>query len=82
MGASREELDNKLNTFIKVKQWMNMNKLKVNIRKIKYMIIRSMRKKFRGNVVVKCIDGTVIEQVEKTKYLGVIIDTKHRLEDR
>lgn len=46
------------------------------------MVIRSARKEISANVTVRCFDGTVIEQVEKMKYLGVIIiDSKLRFVD-
>ena len=37
---------------------MNRNKLKMNAEKTKYMIARSVRKKMKGNIVSKCVDGT------------------------
>lgn len=60
---------------------MSTNKLKMNASKTKYMIIRSIRKELKRNVKLKCMDGTVIERVEKIKYLGIVIDSKLRLED-
>jgi len=48
----------------------------MNASKTKFMIIRSIKKIFRRNVTLKCLDGTTIEQVENIKYLGVIIDNK------
>jgi len=53
----------------------------MNTSKTKFMIIRSIKKILRRNVTLKCIDGTTIEQVESTKYLGVIIDNKLRVEE-
>lgn len=81
-GESCEELERKLNAvFAIVEEWMNVNKLKLNANKTKYMIVRSVRKELRGDVVLRCLDGTVIERVERMKYLGVIIDSKLRFEE-
>lgn len=81
-GNGSEEVEEKLNTVLPiVENWMNVNKLKMNAAKTKFMIIRSIRKELRRNITLKCLDGTVIERVENTKYLGVIIDSKLRFED-
>jgi len=53
----------------------------MNASKTKFMIIRSIKKILRRNVTLKCIDGTTIEQIESTKYLGVIIDNKLWVEE-
>jgi len=60
---------------------MNIKKLKMNASKTKYMIVRSTRKELRGNIVLKCLDGIEIEQVETMKYLGIIIDDRLRFQD-
>ena len=57
--------------------WLNANKLTLNYKKTKYMIITNKvyslkyRKKFRLN-----INKNNIKQVEEFKYLGVILDYK------
>lgn len=49
-GESSAELDSKMNmTFTIVEKWMNINELKINAGKTKYMIVRSIRKELRGN---------------------------------
>jgi len=40
-----------------VKQWMNVNKLKMNAEKTKYTIVRSVRKEQRNNVILRGSDG-------------------------
>jgi len=81
-GGRSEEIEKKLNrVLLIVENWLNLNKLKMNASKTKFMIIRSIRKILRKNVTLKCIDGTTIEQVESNKYLGVIIDNKLRIEE-
>lgn len=55
---------------------MNANILKMNADKTKYMIVRNVRRELRANFSLKCLNGTVLERVEKMRYLGVIIDDK------
>jgi len=77
-----EKIEKKLNrVLLIIENWLDVNKLKMNASKTKFMIIRNIRKIFRRNVTLKCLDGTTIEQVESTKYLGVIIDNKLRVEE-
>ncbi|KAK2577047.1 hypothetical protein KPH14_000898 [Odynerus spinipes] len=72
-GESCEELSEKLNSVLaRVEVWMNANKLKINADKTKFMIVRSIRKEITAEVIIKCGDGVVIEQVEKMKYLGIL----------
>ena len=57
----------------KVIEWLNVNKLSLNLKKTHYMIFR----KRRANIDVKnklIINGTDISLVKKTKFLGVYID--------
>lgn len=81
-GESSMEIERKMNVALNVmEEWMNANKLKMNAEKTKYMIVRSIRKELKGNITVKCLDGTVIERVEVMKYLGVMIDDRLRFND-
>lgn len=81
-GGGSVEIESKLNAVLPiVEKWLNTNKLKMNANETKFMIIKSVRKKLKGNIIVKCLDGTMIERVENTKYLGVIIDSGLRFED-
>jgi len=36
--------------FLIIEQWMNVNKLKMNVEKTKYMIVRGIRKEQRGKL--------------------------------
>jgi len=68
-GDGSEELQNEMNTAFRIiEQWVNVNKLKMNAEKTKYMIMRSIRKKQRGEIILRCADGTQIERVEVMKY--------------
>ena len=62
-----------------VENWMNI--LKMNAEKPKYKIDRIVRKEMKGNIVLKCVDGTELERVKIMKYLGIIIDDKLRFKD-
>jgi len=45
------------------------------------MIVRNVRKKQRGDIILRCSDGTQIERIEIMKYLGIIIDNKLQFKD-
>ena len=50
-----------------------LNKLSLNVRKTNNILFTSNRQKIdTGNLVIK-IDDIIIENVEKTKFLGVIM---------
>jgi len=77
-----EELQHKINrVFLVTEQWMNVNKLKMNIEKTKYMIVRGIRKEQRNKIILRCADETQIERIEVMKYLGIITDDRLRLKD-
>lgn len=77
-----EELVNKMNIMLKVvEEWLSVNTLKLNVNKTKFMIVRSTRKKLPAGITLSCCDESIIEYVEKIKYLGVIVDSHLRLED-
>jgi len=51
-----------------IEQWMNVNKLKMNAEKTKYMTVRGLKKEQRGEIILRCSDGIQIEIVEVMKY--------------
>ena len=56
--------------------WFKLNKLSLNIKKTNFIVFQTRNKKLpNGNLTIK-IDDTVIEQVNNTKFLGVIINNK------
>ena len=59
----------------KLTEWMNVNKLSLNVTKTNFMIFRSKHRKAGFSNIIK-INGTDIDRVESTKYLGVYIDSK------
>ena len=58
----------------KLTEWLNANKLSINVSKSHYMVFhRSRRKINKGNIL---LDTTILSQVTYTKFLGVILDDK------
>lgn len=81
-GEGSAEVEGKMTLIFNiVEEWMRLNMLKMNASKTKFMVLRSIRKELKGNIVLKCLDGTEIERVEVIKYLGIIIDDKLRFKD-
>ena len=75
---SGKNLDNLIQTanheIEKIFDWLNVNKLSLNIQKTHYMIFHS-RKNIKVNFDV-LINNEIINKVECTKFLGVLIDSK------
>jgi hypothetical protein len=73
---SVEEAVTKINEDLKlVSEWLKANKLKLNIKKTKSMIV-TLKKKININEIKIKIDDKEIEIVSEMKYLGVFIDNK------
>ena len=73
-GKDIDELVNSMNNEMeKVIDWLNVNKLSLNLKKTHYMIFRGRRTKIDVKNKLM-INGTVITMERKTKFLGVIID--------
>ena len=74
-GKNLNEMIHKMNAELrKLVKWLNANKLSLNIGKTQYMIFRSKNKKVQSHDDV-LINGTVVDQVNNTKFLGVHIDS-------
>ena len=58
----------------RISTWLATNKLVLNISKTNYMIFTSKGKSYNKNVSNIKIDGNNIQQVNKTKCLGIIIE--------
>lgn len=59
-----------------INDWLNLNKLSLNINKTKCMIFRKTKqRRHQPNPNIK-IDNTAIEYVENFNFLGIIIDDK------
>ena len=59
---------------IRISTWLATNKLVLNIGKTNYIIFTSKGKSYNKNVSNIKIDGNNIQQVNKTKFLGIIIE--------
>ncbi len=59
----------------KIVEWLNVNKLSLNVKKTHYMLFGLTRKRTTTNEIL-CINNEVISKVESTKFLGIIIDFK------
>lgn len=58
---------------MKLSEWFKINKLSLNLQKTTYMVF-SKRKTYEIQPII--IDGVQIEQSNKVKFLGVIVDQK------
>lgn len=73
-GKNLQDAINKLiEDLSRINSWLNVDKLKLNIDKTKYMVINNGKNSDLNNACV-IIDGKEIERVMEFKYLGVIID--------
>ena len=69
------ELVNRFNKeLVNIVNWLNANRLSLNIDKTNFMIFRPKNKNDPSPNII--INGSLIEQVDKAKFLGVIIDNK------
>ena len=74
-GKDVNELCTKLNNDLQIiREWLNCNKLSLNIKKTHYMIFTS-KNKYVNDLDLK-ISDTQIERVYSTKFLGVHIDSQ------
>ena len=58
-----------------VHDWLNANKLSLNIKKSNMVIFQTPQKKKNLDIQIK-INNTVIEEHSYTKYLGILLDNK------
>ena len=74
---SGKNLNNLISTMncemIKVIEWLRVNKLSLNLKKTHFMIFRRKRRKIAIEEDL-IVDGVRISVVDKTKFLGVVID--------
>lgn len=75
-GKNLQETIDKLSEDLsRVNSWLNVNKLKLNVNKTKYMILNNRKNSDMDNACV-VMNGNEIERVNEFKYLGVIIDSR------
>ena len=66
-----ETMQNEMNKII---NWLNANKLSINVSKTKLIVFKSKNKKLNYQDIVIKIQDKKIERVSETKFLGVVID--------
>jgi len=72
---SSQEINGSLNKQMrKIEEWLNINRLQLNVSKTKVMLVRGIRKKRSENNIKVKLKSTVLEVVSEIKYLGVMID--------
>lgn len=73
-GKNVQDAVNKLNEDLsRISAWLNVNKLKLNVEKTKYMVINGRKNSDLDDICI-IINGCEIERVNTFKYLGVNID--------
>lgn len=73
-GKSLNELVPKMNNELtKIVHWLKCNRLSLNINKTHYMIFHSSKRKIQNNLPIT-IDNNEINCVQKSKFIGVILE--------
>jgi hypothetical protein len=76
-GDDPISVESKLNKELNIiSNWFKLNKLSLNIKKTNFMIFKNKYSKLPDIKVNIKIDGKDIEQVNTTKFLGILIDDK------
>ena len=79
-GSDIASLQDGINDDLKIiSEWLKVNKLSLNIKKTHYMCFTA-KNKIRPSLSLQ-IDGETINEVDNTKFLGVIIDNKLNWKD-
>ena len=74
-GQSIDEAVNIMNSeFKKISTWLSANKLTMNVAKCHFMVFHRSRIKINNQNIL--LDDSQLEQINFTKFLGVIIDDK------
>ena len=59
---------------IKISKWFKLNKLSLNVKKTNCILFRGKRRAVMNGAVNVTIDGKSVSEVNKTKFLGVVIN--------
>jgi hypothetical protein len=80
-GCSVQECMEKLNRDLEnLSNWLKFNKLKLNVRKTKYIIMNGRRSNIENGPTSLKIDGEQIARVTTMKYLGFEINFKQHVD--
>ena len=75
LSNSIKKLNKLVNTDLKhLVNWLNANKISLNLKKTEMVIFKSNQKKFEGDLKIK-LCGKRLHPTKSVKYLGVKIDT-------
>lgn len=74
-----EQMNSDLN---EVSNWLNKNKLKLNINKTKWMLISKDNSNPEMSRISIMLEGKMIERVATTKYLGITLNEKMNFDDQ
>ena len=75
LGNSINKLNKLVNADLKrLANWLNANKISLNVKKTEMVIFKSKQKKFEGDLKIK-LSGKRLYPTESVKYLGVKVDT-------
>ena len=75
-GKDLNELADLVNIEIEsIVSWLNANKMSLNVDKTHFMVFKPSKKKVLSNIEIKINNSNILE-VDNTKFLGVIIDSK------
>ena len=73
-GKDINELECNINAeLVHVQEWLTLNQLTLNIKKSNHIIFRTTKKQLKKSLTLK-LDNKEIQRVDKTKFLGIIID--------
>ena len=68
------ELETTVNSELaQVQEWLTLNQLTLNIKKTNFIIFKSHKKRLRRDLRLT-LNGTVLQRVENSKFLGIVID--------
>ena len=74
MSNSIKKLNKLVNADLKhLVNWLNANKISLNVKKTEMVIFKSKQKKLEGDLKIK-LSGKRLYPTESVKYLGVKID--------
>ena len=77
LSNSIKKLNKLVNADLKhLVNWLNANKISLNVKKTEMVIFKSKQKKFEGDLKIK-LSGKRLYPTESVKYLGVKIDTNY-----
>jgi len=61
---------------LKLSDWLQSNKLSLNIKKCNYIQFGHMKAPLCDPELRLLIDGHILERIDRTQFLGIIIDSK------